>query len=894
MLNTMKSNYLNKIKNIFSKTTVNKISQKIIPSLSAMAIVNASAFSGYIAAQTQATVEEVVVTARKRTESLQDVPLSVSALREETLEEKGINVFEDYLLQLPGVTAGGSGPGQSTIYIRGLASTTPNLTTAGVGGLAPNVSFYLDEQPLAYPGRNLDVYAADVSRIEVLSGPQGTLFGASSQAGVVRLITNKPVIGESASSLEIERRYMPDGDVGSKVEYMSNVPLSDSSALRFVAYRDERGGYIDQVAGSVDVSQSAAWRPAGTVRSNGLPVASSRDGWRANADLTGVTRQSANAIVEDDVNTSTYHGFRASIKTELNDNWDALVSVANQTIESDGVFFADPTLGDLEVKRYHDDNIADEFDNLSLTLEGSIGDLEVVYAGAYTDRRSDQRIDYTDYLFVGQYLPYYICDYYVTYANSDPAKVPAPYTGLPYGDCGAPDMYVDSIVESEVQTHELRVNAPINDTMSLTAGVFFSDLELTEHNMFTYPGALVSDIGYGLNYALTDTSVTGVPLTGSSSNAGAGWHSGRGPYAPPVMFVNDVRRTDKQQGVFGELSVDVSETSELTVGARWYDIEVDLEGSANSSFSTGFVPGLAAHNDRQRFGTNLSNKYNGPGGSSGNPALDAMDYPDKAETDGVIGKITYSWNPSEDIMYYLTWSEGFRPGLLNRPGGDSTPDGKYTVPPITESDEVTNYEFGWKTVLSDGRLRFNGSLFMVDIAGLQTSILDPSITNLFFSDNAADAEITGLEGDFIFYPDVEGLIVSGAFSLLDSEITKTLTTSNDVIAGRELAFAPAMQGNIAVRKEWDMSSGYIGHLQGQFTFSDDSYSDIIEPNKEQQDSYSFINVRAGISNDMWLAEIYVDNLTDERGEISNNYVFDVPRVTYIRPTTLGLRLKRKF
>jgi outer membrane receptor protein involved in Fe transport len=183
---------------------------------------------------------------------------------------------------------------------------------------------------------------------------------------------------------------------------------------------------------------------------------------------------------------------------------------------------------------------------------------------------------------------------------------------------------------------------------------------------------------------------------------------------------------------------------------------------------------------------------------------------------------------------------------------------------------------------------------MVDIAGLQTSILDPSITNLFFSDNAADAEITGLEGDFIFYPDVEGLIVSGAFSLLDSEITKTLTTSNDVIAGRELAFAPAMQGNIAVRKEWDMSSGYIGHLQGQFTFSDDSYSDIIEPNKEQQDSYSFINVRAGISNDMWLAEIYVDNLTDERGEISNNYVFDVPRVTYIRPTTLGLRLKRKF
>ena len=886
MLSTTKSKIYNLIQ-AFNQKSVDNFFGKAISAISALAIINASAYSGYISAQSQATVEEVVVTARKKSESLQDVPLSVATLGEGSLEEKGINVFEDYLLQLPGVTAGGSGPGQSTIYIRGLASTTPNLTTSGVGGLAPNVSFYLDEQPLAYPGRNLDVYAADVSRIEVLSGPQGTLFGASSQAGVVRMITNKPVIGESASSLEVESRYMPEGDMGTKVEYMSNIPLTGSSALRFVAYRDRRGGYIDQVAGSVSVRDSAAWRPAGTVRSNGLPVSAARNGWRANADLTNVNIPSVDALVEDDVNTSTYEGFRASIKAELSDNWDALVSVTNQTIESDGVFFADPTLGDLEVNRYHDDHIEDEFDNVSLTLTGSIGDLEVVYAGAYTDRQSDQTIDYTDYLFVGQYIPYYICDYYVTYTTFAPGNVPT-------GDCGTADLYVDSIVESEVQTHEFRVNAPISDTMSLTAGVFMSDLELKEHNMFIYPGALVSDIGYGLNYALTDTSVTGVPLTGSSSNAGAGWHSGRGPYSPPVMFINDVKRTDKQQGVFGELSINISDTSELTVGARWYDIEVDLEGSANSSFSTGFIPAGAPHNDRQRFGTNLSNKFNGPGGNSGNPGLDALNYPDKAETDGVIGKVTYSWNTSEDVMYYLTWSEGFRPGLLNRPGGDSTPDGAYTVPPITESDEVTNYEFGWKTILSDGQLRFNGSLFMVDIAGLQTSILDPSITNLFFSDNAADAEIMGLEGDFIYYPDVEGWVVSGAFSMLDSEITKTLTSSGDVLAGKELAFAPGMQGNVAVRKGWAMSSGNMGHFQGQFTFSDDSYSDIIEPNKAKQDSYSFVNLRAGISNDMWLAEIYIDNLTDERGEISNNYVFDRMRVTYIRPATLGLRFKRNF
>ena len=859
------------IKKITDKTYKSKVFDnfggKILSAISTLAIINASAYSGYISAQTQATIEEVVVTSRKKAEGLQDVPLSVNALTEESLEQKGINVFEDYLMQLPGVTAGGSGPGQSTIYIRGLASTTPNLTVAGVAGLTPNVSFYLDEQPLAQPGRNLDVYAADISRVEVLSGPQGTLFGASSQAGVVRMITNKPVIGESSSSLEVESRFMPEGDMGSKVEFVTNVPMNEETALRFVAYRDRRGGYIDQVAGKLDASGSARFRPGGTVRQNGLPVAASRAGFQAGADLSGVTFKQAEAIVKEDANSVTYEGFRASIAHEINDNWDANLTLATQTIDADGVFFVDPTLGDLEIQRYTNDQIEDEYDNMSLTLNGSIGDLEVVYAGAYTDRTSDQDVDYTDYLFVGQYLPYYICDYYVTYTSFAPGNVPT-------GTCGAPNLLVDSTTNTEVMTHEFRVNAPISDTVSLTAGVFFSDLELTELNLFTYPGSVGNDIDYAPNYALTDIS-----STGAINNGGAGWFSA-GPYSEPVIFFNDIRRTDKQQGVFGELSIDTSETSELTVGARWYDIEVDFEGSANSSFGNGF-----GNTDQQRFGSNLSTQY-APNNANG--------YPDKAQTDGVIGKVTYSWNPSEDIMYYVTWSEGFRPGLLNRPVGRSTADGSYTVKPAVDSDEVVNLEFGWKTLLADGRLRFNGSVFMVDVTGLQTTVFDPSIVNLFFSDNAADAEITGLEGDFIYYPDMDGWILSGAFSFLDTEITKKLVPTDDVKVGSELAFAPGFQGNVSARKEWGMSSGNTGHFQAQLTVSDDSVSDVMEPNKAPQDSYSMMNIRAGVSNDAWLAELYIDNVTDERAEIANTFVFDRQRVGIVRPTTVGLRFKRFF
>ena len=830
--------------------------------LTTFVLVNASAFTGFLMSE----IEEVVVTARKKTESLQDVPLSVSALRESALDEKGISVFEDYLLQLPSVTAGGSGPGTSTIYIRGLASTTPNLTTAGVAGLAPNVSFYLDEQPLAQPGRNLDVYAADMARIEVLAGPQGTLFGASSQAGVVRMITNKPVIGETSGNVEVESRFMPDGDSGAKVELVGNMPIGESTAARLVAYRDKKGGYIDQVAGTLDVSQSARFRPAGTIRQNGLPVNSSRGGFQAGADLSGATLNKAGAIIKDDANELTYEGFRASVAHEINESWDALFTVAQQTIEADGVFFVDPTLGDLEIQRYTEDKIEDEYDNMSLTLEGSIGDLEVVYAGAYTDRTTDQMVDYTDYLFVGQYLPYYICDYYVTYTSNAPGNVPT-------GTCGAPNLLVDSTTNLEVTSHEFRINADLSDTTSLTAGVFISDTELTELNLFNYPTSVENDITYAANYPLTNTSATG-----SINNASPGWYSA-GPFSEPVIFFNDIRRTDEQRGIFGELSFATSDTTELSIGARWYDIEVDFEGSANSSFGNGF-----GNTDQQKYGSNLSAQY-APGNSTG--------YPDKAETDGVIGKVTYSWKPNDDSMYYLTWSEGFRPGLLNRPAGRTNSDGSYTIPAAIDSDEITNYEFGWKSVLQDGQLRFNGSLFFVDVSGLQSTIFDPSIVNLFFSDNAADAEIKGVEGDFIYYTET-GLILSGAFSLLDTEITKSLIPTGDIIVGQELAFAPGFQGNISARKEWDLEAGNTGYWQAQFTMSDKSYSDIMAPNRAEQDSYNLLNLRAGITNDDWFAEVYVDNATDERAEISNTFVFDRQRVAIIRPLTVGLRYKLKF
>ena len=672
----------------------NKVSQAVFLAVSASSI--------SVTAAAQSTIDEVVVTATKREESLQDVPIAVTALTGEALDELGITNFADYVMQLPGVTAGGSGPGQNTIYIRGVASTTPNLTTAGVAGLAPNVAFYLDEQPLAQPGRNLDVYAADLQRIEVLSGPQGTLFGGSSQAGNVRLITNKPDTSEMYGNVKLGYGSITDGGSSGNIEAMINLPVSETFALRGVFYTDTKGGWIDNVAGTVDASSSARFRPAGTVRANGVPVSADRAGFQAGVDLSGVTFLSADnsALVEEDFNETTYNGGRISASWDITDNWDLFVSHQVQDIESDGVFFADPDLGDLQVQRYSPDSIDDSFSNTAWTLTGLIGQLEVVYTGAFTDRETDQIVDYTDYLYVGQYLPYYICDYYVTYTSFSP-------TGLPDGTCQPPNLYVASQTDVEVMTHEFRFSTDSSKAFRVTAGAFFQSLELTEVNDFTYPGSVdavsyADDgqggrvLGFGPNYPLTNTAVTG-----EVGNASPGYFSDPGPFPDGVIFRNDILRTDDQLGIFGEATYDFNDSFSLTVGLRYYDIEVDLEGSANSSFFN-----FGQSTDAQAFGTNISAQF-APGNSVGAP--------DKAAADGTIFKVTADWKPTDSQMYYLTVSEGFRPGLLNRPGGNQNPGGTFTVPYALDTDDVTNVEFGIKSDYLDGRLRFNAALFFVDV-----------------------------------------------------------------------------------------------------------------------------------------------------------------------------------
>ena len=863
------------------------------------AAVAASLVGAPVAAQEDAgarVLDEIVVTARRVQESLQDVPLAVTALDSREITELGVTNFADYVLQLPSVTAGGSGPGQNTIYIRGVASTTPNLTVAGVAGLAPNVAFYLDEQPLAHPGRNLDVYAADLARIEVLSGPQGTLFGASSQAGNVRLITNKPDLNEFYGNAKFGVNTISGGEGGGNVEVVLNLPVSDNFGLRGVFYTDEKGGWIDNVGATRTVEESARFRPAGTVRKNGVPVASYRAGFQAGVDLSNIRfiKADNSNIADEDINGVTYTGGRVSAQWDISEDWSLLVAHTSQETEADGVFFADPDVGDLEVNRFVDESIEDTFDNTALTLTGRLAALDIIYTGAFTDRESNQIVDYSDYLFVGQYLPYYICDYYATYTSyNSPPGIPRVGT-----TCNAPTMYVNSINRLDVQTHEIRFTTDQSNRWRLQGGVFSSELELIEVNDFIYPGSVYAigwngHPGFAPNYPLTNPAAAPGNPAGSSFGAygGQGYFTFPGPFGPDrygtdpgVVFRNDIRRTDDQFGIFGSFGIDLNEQFSLTLGARNYEIEVDLEGSANSSF--GNFGGN--REDQQRFGTNISAQF-----APDSPIEGA---PDKAVADGTIYKVTLDWKPYPDHLYYVTLSEGFRPGLLNRPGGRSSADGSgFVVPYVLQTDEVVNLEVGMKADFGNA-FRLNASLFNIDIDNLQTTIFDTSIVNLFFSDNAADARVRGLEADFIWLPPgIDGLTIAGALSFLDSEITRKITPTNDVREGDELAFAPGNQGNLRARYEWTMqANGWTAHVMPMISWSADSYSDIITINRDKIDGWAMLGLTAGVATDRWSVTLYASNLTDERAEVSRSFVFDTKHVTYAQPRTYGVRASVNF
>jgi iron complex outermembrane recepter protein len=815
---------------------------------------------------------EVVVTATRRAERLQDVPITIQALTGETIFQLNVKTFDDYVKYLPNVTSAGNGPAQSNIYMRGLATNAGSLQGSGGAASFPNVAIYLDEQSGQVPGRNLDVYAADLDRIEVLEGPQGTLFGAGAQAGVVRYITNKPKLDVTEANMSAGYAVTAHGDPSSSVEAMLNLPLlTDRLALRGVIYDETRGGYINNIPGTFNrepTDKVVVNYFGGVVPPNSGPLSNSAD-------------------VGNAINPVTYKGLRVEALYQFNDDWNLLLSQSYQNIDAEGVFWEEQydgaynKLPPLSVQLYNPSFDKDKFEDTQVTLTGRLGALKLVYSGGYLDRRSDQVQDYTNYSR-GFYAGYYQCsDPGYPFKNGNPTAGSAGY-------CYSPSSFWTDHELTTHQSHELRLSTPDDWRLRGLAGLFWEDYTIHEQTDWFY--------GTDPNFEPIGPPTLPVPVTSNN------------PSVRPLgdVFFDDITRGYKQKAAFGSVDFEViPKRLVITAGTRYYDIQNFESGSDVGSFGCE-IYGPGGQNIPPNPCINVSNVTN----------LNALGL-HKSDV-GFKSRANISWHLTDDLLLYYTWSQGFRAGGFNRGLSIITPTspiyGLFAPPIAYGPDVLVNNELGWKTEWLDHRIQWNGALYQEDWKNTQIAIFDPGVTgDLTFTTNGPNYRVRGLETSFVTRL-TPGLTVTGAAAWNSSEVVKTLSLVDPKTGqlidianpfgalGSPLAQSPPFQGNIRARYEFAFQS-YCAFVQAGATHQAHSYASTNQLTTELNGSthtayedppFSTYDAAAGISKDAWSVQGYVENLTDARANLYSFYNEYVKSTTVNRPRTLGVRFSYRF
>jgi iron complex outermembrane recepter protein len=864
-------------------------------------------------------LEEIIVTAQHRTESIQDVPISMQAFTETALAQLNILTFDDYIKYLPNVSSASNGPGQSEIYMRGLSAGAQQFQGSGSTGYFPNVAVYLDDQSVQLPSRNLDVYAVDLARIEVLEGPQGTLFGAGAEAGVIRYITNKPNLEKTEASVSAGYSVTAHGDPNSNLTAVLNLPLiADKMAVRAAVYNDSRGGYIDNVPATftrknTDLGIHYANYPATVVNGvsvcpDGLPNA----GWCVPPGSPGLNNS---YIARRAINPVTYKGIRAELLYKFNDDWNILVTQMNQNMQADGVFYQQPNASDgaplqpLQVTLFTDAYDKDKFANTAWTVNGRLGALRAVYTGGYLVRRIEQISDYTNYSR-GLYADYYQCYGPGTGSSINGGK------GDPNlkSTCFSPIVTWRTVEErNEHLQHELRLSTPDDWRLRGIVGAYIEDNKVydqTEWIETTMP-------------ACKSNGPWGTPgNSGCLSNIGTvpGATVGRpGIQADNVSFYPDALRDTKQTAFFASVDYDlIPKVLTLTLGTRHFRFQNSQVGSLTQGltcFEAGTPPnGCTTYS----FNFDAANLRSTESGSRSR------------------GNLT--WHVTPDVMLYYTFSQGFRPGSFNQNGGSlhggAGPDGllQFAVPKGYQSDSLTNNEIGWKTEWLDHRLQWNGAVYRENWDNVQVSFLQPSLTgNVTFDTNGQNFVIKGLETSLVARI-TRDLTLQGSASWNHSEqtnspqllngnplsvnfgkpITEICTPSCAAVVnpygliGSPSANSPPIQFSVRARYEFVVGD-YRSFVQASAAHSGHSFtqagsnptitaSGFVSTTRLRFENPPFTNFDAalGIEKGAWNAQLFAENLANANTSLFTNADQYIVAQTPMRPRVIGVKIGYTF
>ena len=818
---------------------------------------------------------EIIITATKREENVQNVPINVIALGTRRLDQLNISNFEEYTKQLPSVSFLTTQPGVTVVYMRGVSSAGGTNAEGNHSGPLPQVGTYLDEQPVTTIGGTLDVHIYDVARIESLSGPQGTLYGASSEAGTIRIITNKPELGVTTGRLDVEGNLVAHGGAGGKIEGMINVPIASRIALRGVAFYQHDAGFIDNIHGE-------------------------RTYYIFDPDVPDVTVTNT-GLEKNNFNDQDTYGGRAALKVDLDDNWTVTPTFMYQKTYANGVFFYDPKLGDLKIDRFRKEKSRDRFWQAALTVQGKVANFDVTYAGAYMDRPTYGLSDYADYADA----------YDLLYANYNPD-----YGGLAYfyyldsaGNFINPQQYIIGTNHFKKLSQELRFASPADKPFRVIAGAFFQVQKNFIHQ------------DYKVDNLAPELSVNGFPGT---------------------LWLTQQQRKDKDYALFGEASWDIVPTVTLTAGGRLFKYDNTLIGffgfgrnpgddftarpfNAAGSSRTGVIQcftesGLRLRDALAQGADTTLIAPIVPGSPCTNLGVfeNGEIKPVRAKDHGFTHRLNAQWKPQENLMFYATWSRGFRPGGVNR---------RVDVPPYA-ADFLTNYEIGWKTTF--GPIRWNGDIFHEKWRKFQFAFLGAnSFTEIH---NARDARINGLETDLSYVHG--GLTLNAAAAYTDAKTKGNICTIaidpdpnclgvvevnpgnfvQDFVAapsGTRLPITPKFKATATARYSWPAWADVKAHVQGGITYRGSAPSslrtaialigtgEIVDPNVFQGRLHAatLVDLFAGLDWPRWNLELFGTNIFDKRIDISRQTACgSCTRALVVpgRPRTIGIRAGMKF
>ena len=832
-------------------------------------------------------IEEITVTATKRGEvSIMDLAGSIQAFGTEAIREQGLTDMESYTKLTPTLTYFGNSSGQGKVFVRGIADAPDTFI------VSQSSAIYLDEQPVTQSAA-VDPRLVDIERVEVLSGPQGTLFGSSSQSGTLRIVTNKPDPTKFEAFADATVKGMEDGAGSFDISGMVNIPLADDTfAVRLVGFSATEGGFIDNVLGTTGNCEALGKCAIG--------------GPQLNTDE-----------VQEDWNETTITGGRVAAKWFITDDWNATLGLTTQSTEADAENTYDPTIGDLELIAFNADTFDDDWSQYALTIEGNISDsLSFTSATAYFTRDTKYTQDTTEYAaYFGSFCYYFTATYNIYCFQ--PAG--AYYT---YND---PIGFLTNDQENTNFTQEFRL-AYTGDKVDWVVGAFYED----RHEEWDFDTVVTNQGGYGASQGF-DNWVRPYNEFLRPSAVGPNYYNAYscGAYAGPVGYyyciadgwgVSNAQASDtwwfsgddtdwETLAVFGEATFHLNEQWSFTAGARWFEVDQSKQYTVQLPLGRVTPAGQTLSGEAtDKHGCIVADAPCNPEDSD-NPNDVGINFIDSKDDDTAI-KLAVQFSPNEDLMFYGLYSEGFRPGGVNRNRGAPR------LPQAYASDFLENLEIGMKGSFASGRVNVSVTAFFQDWVDYQLEVVDPS--NIPCAEdptppcgqpwqkgvlNAGNAHSDGFELSIEALP-IDQLQLRLNATWLESELDDAVPGVDDVGKGSKLPFAPEFKASLFAQYNWPMTvmGSNEGFIQYQFSHTGESLNQVqafVGGNTPQlvQEAYDWSSIRFGLLGGDWEANIFINNLTDERGQLYQDVsdfepFFGRQRTSVIRPREYGIRFTK--